>query len=344
MKKDIVVWCFVGALIIAGIVAAMWPKALAEIATDTSHIFGTPTIHNPSVLFVGDIMLDRDVAVHAQQAGDDALFAGAADLFSGYDLRIGNLEGTITTNKSIAQQDHTILRFTFDPRFAKVLAQAGFDALSLANNHSLDFGEFGYDDTVSYLSKQNIPAFGSPFNEQHLAVRVSASGLRLCMLGYMDLFKSDPTSIINKIQDIRGECDKVIVMPHWGVEYQHSPTAQQVSLAHEFIDAGADVIIGSHPHVVEPLEIYKGKAIFYSLGNFIFDQHWQPEVMRGLAVGIEFGEKSTRFTLTPVSTNMEAKVADEVVTKAVLNDVVTPDLSVDMANSILTTSSFELPY
>ena len=212
-----------------------------------------------SLLFVGDIMLDRNVAVHAQKVGDEALFAGVTNLISGHDAVIGNLEGTITKNPSIAQKDHSILWFTFDPHFANVLANVGFTAMSLANNHSLDFGGKGYDDTITFLDTVGIAAFGSPYNNKHLAETFSIKDKNICLVGYHALFDPDTTLVLSKIKNIRAACDRIIVMTHWGVEYQHTPTQGQKDSAHAFIDAGADVVIGGHPHVVEPLEIYKNK-------------------------------------------------------------------------------------
>jgi poly-gamma-glutamate synthesis protein (capsule biosynthesis protein) len=295
-----------------------------------------------TVLFVGDIMLDRNVAVHAAEAGDASLFNGVKDMFFGNDVLVGNLEGTLTTNASVAQQDHSVLRFTFDPHFAEVLANLGFSAVSLANNHALDFGEFGYDDTVFYLHKAGIAAFGSPFNEQHLAVQLTAQNKKLCLVGYHSLFRADYSMVVAKIISVRLLCDYIVVMSHWGEEYQHEPILQQREAAHAFVDAGADVVIGGHPHVAQPVEIYNNHAIFYSLGNFLFDQGFSAEVKRGLAVTIKFTKESTRFVLTPVNTYKEASVAEGGVAEAVLQDLLQPGLPTDIQNSIVNTGSFEL--
>ena len=320
----------------------LWPGKLYEATLQVLEPVLAPFVLPVRVLFVGDIMFDRVVATHADARGDSVLFAGVRELFADRDAVVGNLEGAITDNPSVSQLDHSILRFTFDPRMAKVLRDTGFTAVSLANNHSLDFGGFGYDDTLQYLAAQDIAAFGSPFNEQTLAVELLGHGKKLCLVGYHELFNPDPTSVLAKVTEARALCNLLVLVAHWGVEYEHGPSTRQQQLAHKFIDAGADVIIGAHPHVVEPLEIYKNRAIFYSLGNFIFDQDWRSEVKRGLAVGIDFGDKKTHFTLTPVNTNKEASVAEPSVAQAVLADIVTPDLPRDIKNSILTSGSFEL--
>jgi poly-gamma-glutamate synthesis protein (capsule biosynthesis protein) len=341
MKHWLVITCGVvgGTAVILALVSA---RVAISPAANAVEVPGVISVRPTSILFVGDIMLDRNVAVHARAAGDEALFAGVQNLFAGHDALIGNLEGAITTNSSVAQQDHSILRFTFDPRFAQVLANFGFSAVSLANNHALDFGEFGYEDTLHYLSAAQVGAFGAPFNDSHLALEVKAGDLKICLVGYHALFASDTTTVTKKIIEIRPRCDKVIVMTHWGEEYQHEPTVQQQNAGHAFIDAGADVVIGSHPHVVEPVEIYKNHAIFYSLGNFIFDQHFSPQVQRGLAVEINFTTTNTQFVLTPVNTYEEASVATGAVRDAVLQDVIGPTLSPDMTKSILQQGSFEL--
>lgn len=318
------------------------PAAIKEVRQGSITL---PFFHEPTpvrVLFVGDIMLDRSVAAHAEAAGDEALFAGAAPLVAGRDFVVGNLEGTITNNPSVSRVDPGILRFTFAPRMAEVLARAGFSAVSLANNHALDFGEFGYEDTFNYLAKQEIVAFGSPFNEQHIAAEIRVRDKTLCLVGYHQLFDPSPDNVLAKIKDIKPRCSYTVLVAHWGEEYQHEPTPAQRSAAHTFIDAGVDVVIGAHPHVVEPLEIYKGKAIFYSLGNFIFDQGWMPEVRRGLAVGIEFSDATTRFMLAGVDTFKEASAAGATTTKAVLADLIAPGLPADISESILTAAQFEL--
>lgn len=322
-------------LITAGLALA-WPTALHDAA---QRVF----VSEPAtVLFVGDIMLDRAVAVHARVAGDDALFAGVAELLAGYDAVVGNLEGTITGNASLSQQDPSVLRFTFDERFARLLKRIGVTAVSLANNHALDFYDAGYRQTVSHLDAAGILHFGTPLNSEDLSAAISLKGKSICLVGYHELFRPDPAGVFAEIGRIRPACDRVVLFAHWGEEYEHSPTVRQQELAHAFVDAGADAVIGAHPHVVEPLEIYKNKAIFYSLGNFIFDQGWRPEVRRGLAVGIGFGESKTSFTLTAIDAYQEAAAAGATTTRAVLADVITPGLPAGIQDSIRAAGSFEL--
>jgi poly-gamma-glutamate synthesis protein (capsule biosynthesis protein) len=227
----------------------------------------------------------------------------------------------MTTNVSVAEVDPKILKFTFDPRFAQLLSGLGFTAVSLANNHALDFGADGYAQTTDFLTQAGIAPFGHPLNTKDLSTIVSTDSKTLCLVGYHSLFDPESAWVEAEIKKLRPTCSYVVVVAHWGEEYQHEPTASQKLKARTFIDLGADLIIGAHPHIVQPVEVYNNRAIFYSLGNFLFDQGFQPEVKRGVAVGVEFASSTTRFTLTPVHTFKQVSLADATTTAAVLTDL-----------------------
>lgn len=268
---------------------------------------------NPSILFVGDIMLDRGVAKHAMASSTDALFAGVLDLFKTADARVANLEGSITTSPSIAQHNNGILRFTFDPTLAgEALAPLDLRAVSLANNHAYDFYAAGYRSTQDYLRSWGIAPFGHPYNARDLSVQFPIREKGFCLVGYHSLYDAGTAEVLADIRLLNSNCYRVIVFAHWGDEYETVANDSQVAAAREFIDAGADLVIGAHPHVVQNVEVYKGKAVFYSLGNFMFDQDFSWETQHGLAVRAEFGEAFTSFTLTPVTIeNREVRVANE---------------------------------
>jgi poly-gamma-glutamate synthesis protein (capsule biosynthesis protein) len=328
MKKRIAGHIAGAAVLLSLGVVLLWP---AEVKMPEALIsLATPTEEPLSVLFVGDIMLDRAVAQYARQEGDEALFAGAKSLFNSADLLVGNLEGSITTNASIAEQDPKILKFTFDPRFAKLLRDIGFDAVSLANNHALDFGTDGYDQTLDFLHQEGIAPFGHPLNTKDLSTTLIFKGQTLCLVGYHSLFDPESAWVAAEIKKLRPTCDRVIVFAHWGEEYSHEPTAHQTLMAHTFVDLGADLVIGAHPHVVQPLEVYKNRVIFYSLGNFLFDQGFQPEVKRGVAVRVEFASSSTRFMLAPVNTFKQVSIAGTTTAAAVLADLGVDEFSFEL--------------
>jgi poly-gamma-glutamate capsule biosynthesis protein CapA/YwtB (metallophosphatase superfamily) len=172
--------------------------------------------------------------------------------------------------------------------------------VSLANNHSLDFGEFGFDDTKNYLDKEGIFSFGSPYNDRAISSQVEIRGKNLCFVGYHGLYVADTRKVVTEVKRLDPLCDFVTVFAHWGVEYENEESIVQNSEAHEFIDAGADLVIGAHPHVIQPVEVYKEKAIFYSLGNFIFDQDFSLATRRGIAVHISLSDKKVSFKLIPI--------------------------------------------
>ncbi|MDB5225802.1 MAG: polyglutamate synthase CapA [Candidatus Adlerbacteria bacterium] len=296
-------------LVLALVVLGAWSEAQAPFA-----FIPAQAEPDPSIIFVGDIMLDRNVARHAAEASPEALFAGVLDLFAAADARVANLEGTITTNPSIAQVDNTILHFTFDPGVAaRALQPLGLSAVSLANNHAYDFGSSGYRSTQWYLENWGIQPFGHPSNaSSSLSTAFYVRDKGFCFAGYHSLYDPSTSEVVQIIKTFRAnDCYRVVVFAHWGDEYEPVANAQQVSAAHEFIDAGADLVIGAHPHVVQNVEEYKGRAIFYSLGNFMFDQNFSWATQHGLAVKVTFKEASTAFELTPVSViEEEVKVAE----------------------------------
>lgn len=299
------------------------PALVVEKQTKKTTIKQQKTVEPIEILFVGDIMLDRGVANHAEKHGVESLFSKVRGLFAEVDAVVGNLEGPITNEQSIARKDNSILRFTFDPQFAGVLKDIGFSAVSLANNHALDFGGDGYAQTLSYLQDAGLYSFGSYRNDQNISTSIKVKDKNLCLVGYHDLFTYNPVPVTDEITRIRWDCDFVVLFAHWGEEYQSVQTERQTELAHSFIDAGADLVIGAHPHVVQPVEIYKNKAIFYSLGNFMFDQDFSFETRHGLAVRVGFDENKTVFTLIPVSINKaEVQIADGVDADRVINDAV----------------------
>lgn len=250
------------------------------------------------MLFVGDVMLDRGVRNAIRREGPHYPFSGVRGLFSGNDLVVGNLEGTFTDEPSISEKDNSVLRFTFDPSLASMLKEFGFSGVSLANNHTLDFGRRGYESTQRSLDEQGIFHFGSPLNDRNLSVQISVNGEKICFIGYHGLFESDISPVVAELGRLV-ECGYKIVFAHWGDEYVDE-NEEQKRIGRAFIDAGADLVIGHHPHIVQSVDVYKGRAVFYSLGNFLFDQDFSVETRQGLAIRLELTEEEERFELIPV--------------------------------------------
>ncbi len=235
------------------------------------------------LLFVGDVML-ADGPGRAIAGGRDP-FAEFADEFGQADIRIGNLESPIASGgKADAEKLYV---FRASPAVIDRLS-GRFDALSIANNHAGDYGHEAFLETATLLDIAGIKAFGGGRNlaEAHQPFIIERSKLKIAVLGYNEYkpraFEAGPdwpgiawSEDSHVVRDIRAAraagADIVIPFMHWGWEGERSPSARQRQLARLMIDAGADAVVGSHPHVTQGSETYKGKPIVYSLGNFVFD-------------------------------------------------------------------------
>jgi poly-gamma-glutamate synthesis protein (capsule biosynthesis protein) len=252
-----------------------------------------------SMLFVGDMMFDRTIRFMAEEEGGDYFFACVADYLKGFDAVVGNLEGPITANSSVSRTtrpgDDGNTTFTFPTSTAGLLARNGVTAVSLANNHILDFGRAGVGETRAGLRSAGIGYFGDPLDPLAKSTIVRVGGFDVALIGFNQFLGVDSVAgTVAEIARLRGTVDHVIVFAHWGDEYVPANEFQKFA-AHAFVDAGADAVIGAHPHVVQEHETYKGALIYYSLGNFIFDQYWEESVRRGMVLEASIGEGGMSF-------------------------------------------------
>ncbi|MGE5450013.1 MAG: CapA family protein [Methanomassiliicoccales archaeon] len=244
-----------------------------------------------SVLFMatGDISFGWAVEKVIRKHGYDHLFAAVAPILKPADLVLANLEGPITT-RGVPVAKTT--RFRYHPSCLAAIKRAGIDAVCVANNHTLDYGRIGLQDTLKHLQKQGIPYMGAGLNENlaHQPLILRYGGLSIGFLAYLEypyvgvvydgglatVARATPHLISKDIEQLRDKVDVVVVSFHWGKEFDLRPNRQQKRLAYLAIDAGADLILGHHPHVLQPSEIYKDRLIAYSLGNFVFAMHKPP--------------------------------------------------------------------
>ena len=281
----------------------------------------------------GDILLDRGVklAIDGHASGTDFPFnggfaditgtckncspfgwdtpytkragqAGAVrDLFKGADVAIANFENPAPNNWRF-HPSGTV--FSANPANIAALQDAGFDWVSMANNHIGDAGDLGILQTMKNLDKHDIAHAGAGRNTTaaHKAALIEAGGVTVGLLGYDTIAPSywsapdSPGSAHMTVKALKQDvaaaraagADVVVVMPHWGVEYTAQPTALQQKLGRAAIDAGADMVIGNHPHWVGAMEVYKGKPIWYALGNLVFDQTWSIPTEEGITVESTF--------------------------------------------------------
>lgn len=253
-----------------------------------------------TVLALGDIMLDRHVRLQIEKKGNKYPFANIERFLDGSDLTVANLEGTVT-NMAPKRLEPDNIVFTFDPSVATTLRDLSFDVVSLANNHIDDFGAEGLRQTKDYLRAADIEYFGDYFNQEEVMTIQDVRGIRLAFIGFHEFSYAGRENVLNLIKQAHQEADFVIVYPHWGAEYLPRPDQNQVTLAHQFINVGADIVLGAHPHVVQPIEIYKDKLIVYSMGNFVFDQQFSTAVKNGLGLGLVLRKDRDGLTSVEVS-------------------------------------------
>ncbi len=274
-----------------------------------------------SLTAVGDVMLGRNVGKAIEKQGYNYPFSALDGYMAKADITFGNLESPLSTGGKKLYGKSVVLRG--DPKMALVLAEQGFDVLSLANNHMMDYNSEALLDTIAALRDSGIEPVGAGADlaEATQAVIMNSNGLRIGFLAYSDKYSTDflvrrsfaatgdscgvapldRKRILADVKALAAEVDVTVVSLHWGKEYKSKPATADVKLAHEIIDAGAALIIGHHPHRLQGVERYGKGLIAYSLGNFIFDQKTALYMRQSmiLDVGLAPGEV-VEASITPV--------------------------------------------
>jgi poly-gamma-glutamate synthesis protein (capsule biosynthesis protein) len=271
----------------AAIAAAVTAAAVAVLATNP----GSARFFRREVLIsvAGDILLDRGVADAIAENGASYPYGAVSELFGRDDLTVANLECPLTAGGDGAMK---AARFVFraDPSNADVLKSAGFDVLTLANNHTMDYLSAGLNDTMAALEGAGLRYAGAGDSGDAIEpCFVEINGVRTGILAYSSLppegFMYDGGSATvayaraGYLEDMRAEiagaaarCDFLLVCFHWGAEYRHDVSQAQLEIARAAADAGASAVVGTHPHVLQGKETYNGVPIWYSIGNFVFDK------------------------------------------------------------------------
>jgi hypothetical protein len=251
-----------------------------------------------TMIFVGDIMVAHDEETGKLiERGVDP-FAPCADLLKNADIAIGNLECVVAEQGEPVKKPYN---FRADPRCTPLLKQH-FTAFSVANNHSGDFGKAAFAEQCDRLEAAGVSYFGGGRNkaDAHKPLIIDRAGVRIALLGYCEVYSKSFQAEENVagvawsahddevLADIRTarknyKADVVIPFMHWGIENE-PPSEREKVFARKMIDAGADVIIGAHPHITQGAEYYKGHLIVYSLGNFLFNGFKDPDNLTGWAL------------------------------------------------------------
>lgn len=243
-----------------------------------------------TITMVGDMMFGRNIdEVITPKYGYEHLFKYVRPYFDQSDYITGNFDNPITLRDGYPQADKFIHLRT-NPGAAKALKKVGFSSVTLANNHMKDYGKQGLLDTLKVFNQEKIDTVGAG-RDLKSATKISyqtVNDIKIAVVGFSDVLPkefrarkdrsgiapADPDVFFPLVAKAKNNADLVLVHIHWGLEYDSGYHPRQQDLAHALVDAGADIVIGHHPHVLEPVEVYKNSVIFYSLGNFIFDQGW----------------------------------------------------------------------
>jgi poly-gamma-glutamate synthesis protein (capsule biosynthesis protein) len=257
--------------------AALINPQSSSIAPPPPTLIPTPTqVPTVSLGLVGDLGLGRHITSIARAKNDFSWsFQGIGPWLTQNDLTLANLESPIVTN--CPKGETGTFTFCGDQRFLPYLKQYKF-VFSLANNHIFNYSESGFTETKFFLTNSEIKYVYSHRPDTEFT-STEINGIKLGFLGtdFITNPKYDPSNLISLVKKYRPSVDWLIVSLHWGNEYLAQPEAWRVQLAHDLVYAGADIIHGQHPHVWQGIEDYHGKKIYYSFGNFIFDQSWSYE-------------------------------------------------------------------
>lgn len=241
-----------------------------------------------TISIAGDVLMDSSIRWQIDRNGIEYPWEMVKEHFQEDTLTMVNLETSIT-NKGTKWEDKQY-NFRSDPKNLQAMNEAGIDVVGLANNHTLDYGYDGFLDTLSHIDKSGIKRAGGGKNwkEAMEGTIIEKENTKIGILafsrvapdvkwwatknspGIVGAYDSQLVGALNQIKEMKNDVDILLLSIHWGVELSTTPRKVEIDLAKKLIDAGADIIMGHHPHVLQGVEIYKGKPIFYSLGNFVF--------------------------------------------------------------------------
>jgi poly-gamma-glutamate synthesis protein (capsule biosynthesis protein) len=278
-----------------------------------------PEAPRPTTLgVVGDVMLSRGVREPARA------LAPFTPRLRGYDLTVGNLESTLSDNGTAQQGDDS---FAASPSVVRLLERAGFDAVSLANNHTGDYQDAALLETVRRLRASSVQPFGAGADRAAAgrAVVLRRGGTSFGFLGFNaigetlratdeqpgalsvrmpprtgPLSQADLAHVSRLVRRLAAQVDVVVVLPHWGAQYTHRPEPVQRQVARQLVRSGADLVVGGHPHWVQGLDLVRRAVVVHSLGNFVFDMDFMTETQQGVVLEATFwGDTLKAVDLVP---------------------------------------------
>ena len=298
--------------LLSALVAWAWPRPLSAPATDLGQttavvddikatIQDTPVVpESLTAMFGGDVMLGRDIAQKYQANSFAGLLSGLGESrFANATLSFVNFEAPISTDAAVPALAANNLRFIAPAVATKVLTDNSIKYAGLANNHTLTWGRSVLQQTIDLISQAGVTPVGLPDTVEatDLPDQTGQLPTTIIAINYVD---GDMPGVTDAIKAASARGRTVIVVPHWGVEYQAQHNATQASLARSYVEAGADLVIGGHPHVTQDAEVVAGIPVIYSLGNLVFDQYFSTETQRGLLIGATITSEEIKLQIWPI--------------------------------------------
>ncbi len=317
IKLAAVLTCFVAGSLLVGTAVAgkdIKPLQAGENYSREGKVNNVPLFWNGTgdqgrgvtINLVGDVLLPAGVGQAIAGHGPDYPWGDTAGTLRESDLAIANLECAVS--ESGVPEANKEFTFRADPRSLSGAVKAGVDVFTLANNHVLDFGREAMLDTIKHLKENKISYAGAGLNEEEAArpAILEAGGKRVAVLAFSRIIpRSDWVAaedqaglasgynfkvMMDSVKAAENRADITVVGVHWGNEYDDFPEEKDIHLARALVDAGADIVVGHHPHVLQGVEIYNGKIIAYSLGNFIFTNPSSPKGREGAILRVTAGD------------------------------------------------------
>lgn len=341
MKKWVVLFCIL--FVLAGF-AMVYDSRTPSVYIAPQKEIVNKEVSQPStpILFVGDIMLGRYVELLTNTSGDELYSFRNVEDYLKQHVTIANLEGPIPDSHTPTPANG--FTFSFPSSTPRILKEGGIAAVSLANNHMFDKGSNGYSQTKRALDTGGVPHFGgyTPTESNYFETKLGEKqvivyGVTMIATGW------DEAQALEVTKNLRVSHPQahLIAFLHWGNEYVTQNTYQR-AFAHSLIDNGVDTVIGGHPHVVQGVELYNNKPIFYSLGNFIFDQWWRNDLEDGVMIRLSEDKNNYVYEIIPIR---QAKAVPSIATSTVRDNILSnmsKQSDVSLKEAILR-GSFSIP-
>jgi len=302
MKKILIFFTAIFILVLAFLFVDI-KKTSNIVLEKTTDIFQKEEL-SVSILNFGDVMFDRGVRNIIENRGRDPFeyIKQEIELLKNFDIVMVNLEGPIVTmNRDLCQQK--AYNFQFATSTIPYLKSIGVNMVNIANNHIYDCYKEGIYSTKKNLLESGMDYAGDPLG-QNFVVK-SINNKNVVFIGVDQTMQVVPEVFYEQVRELKSVNDFVIVNIHWGNEYELVESETQRVIARRLIDNGADVVFGHHPHVIQPFEVYKTGVVFYSLGNFVFDQNFGNTTV-GLGASVEFMDDKKVFTILPFNIKLFA--------------------------------------